>query len=86
MVSHKKPDPEIYILIAENLDVRPEQCCVIEDTKNGVRAAKAAGMKCIVTRSQYSKDEEFPEADLVVDSLGESENAVTIDTIAALFK
>jgi HAD superfamily hydrolase (TIGR01509 family) len=86
VVSHKKPDPEIYILIAENLDVRPEQCCVIEDTTNGVRAAKAAGMKCLVTRSQYSKDEEFPEADLVIDSLGESENAVTIDTIAALFK
>jgi HAD superfamily hydrolase (TIGR01509 family) len=86
VVSQKKPNPEIYILVAENLDVRPEQCCVIEDTKNGVRAAKAAGMKCVVTRSQYSKDEEFPEADLVVDSLGESENAVTIDTIAALFK
>jgi len=86
VVSRKKPDPEIYFLAAEKLGVKPEECCVIEDTKNGVRAAKAAGMKCVVTKSQYSKNDEFPEADLVVDSLGEGEDAVTIDTIEQLFK
>lgn len=86
VVSRKKPDPEIYFLAAEKLGVKPEECCVIEDTKNGVAAAKAAGMKCVVTRSQYSQNDEFPEADLVVSSLGEGEGAVTIDTIEALFK
>jgi len=85
VVARKKPDPEIYLLAAEKLGVQPEECCVVEDTDNGVQAAKAAGMKCVVSKSQYSKDDEFPEADLVVDSLGEGENAVTIATIAKLF-
>lgn len=87
VVSRKKPDPEIYLLAAEKLGVKPEECCVVEDTGNGLAAAKAAGMKCVVTRSQYSKDEPFPEADLAVDSLGDSaENGVTIDTIISLFR
>ena len=85
VVKMKKPDPEIYLLAAEKLSVKPEDCCVVEDTGNGVQAAKAAGMKCLVTKSEYSKDEEFPEADLVVDSLGEGENAVTIETLEELF-
>ena len=86
VVSHKKPDPEIYVLAADKLAVNPEECCVVEDTGNGVKSAKAAGMKCIVTRSQYSKDEEFSQADLVVDSLGEGPNRVNIDTIASFFE
>ena len=86
VVTRKKPDPEIYLLAAQKLGVKPEECCVIEDTGNGVRAAKTAGMKCIVTRSQYTKTELFPAANFVVDSLGEGKGAVTIDAIQAIFK
>jgi len=86
VVSRKKPDPEIYLLVADKLGVKPEECCVVEDTENGVKAAKAAGMKCIVTRSRYSKDEEFSQADLIVDSLGEGSDGVNIDTIASFFE
>ena len=86
IVSHKKPDPEIYLLAADKLGVKPEECCVVEDTENGFKAAKAAGMKCIVTRSQYSKDEDFSQANLVVDSLGQGSDRVTIDTIASFFE
>lgn len=85
VVSRKKPDPEIYLLAAEKLAVRPEECCVIEDTENGVAAAKRAGMKCVVTRSRYSRHEEFTAADLVVDSLEQGDGPVTIEIIAALF-
>lgn len=44
MVLRKKPDPDIYLLAAQNLSVRPDRCIVIEDTPNGIRAAYAAGM------------------------------------------
>lgn len=87
VVKRKKPDPEIYQRNAERLNVPPETCCVVEDMVIGLRAAKAAGMKCIVTRSWYSKTDDFTGADLVVDSLGEpgDRTVVTIDTLAALF-
>jgi len=85
VVSRKKPDPAIYLLAAKKLGVKPEECCVIEDTENGVQAAKATGMTCIVTRSQYTKTEVFPSADIVVDSLGEGEETVTIEGIQAIF-
>lgn len=43
-VSHGKPDPEIYLLAANRLDVEPSQCLAFEDSNNGVRAAVAANM------------------------------------------
>lgn len=87
VVSKKKPDPEIYLLAARTLMVQPAECCVVEDTDNGFQAAQAAGMRCVVTRSQYSKNEQFPGADLVVDSLGEAAEAdsVSIAKIKTLF-
>ena len=87
VVKNKKPDPEIYFLAAEKLGVKPEECAVVEDTMNGLRAAKGAGMKCVVTRSEYTKNEPFEEADLVVDSLGEPPGPhVSIEDIRALFQ
>ncbi|MCV5335454.1 HAD family hydrolase, partial [Escherichia coli] len=43
-MSHGKPDPEIYLLAANRLDVEPSQCLAFEDSNNGVRAAVAANM------------------------------------------
>lgn len=47
MVRVAKPDPEIFLLAAQKIDVRPEHCTVIEDSTFGIRAAKAAGMRCL---------------------------------------
>lgn len=71
VVTKKKPDPEIYMLATERLAVDPANCVVIEDSRNGLLAAKGAGMKCLVTVNGYTRNEDFTEADLVVDSLGE---------------
>lgn len=46
-VSAGKPDPEIFRLAARRLDAVPAECAAIEDSANGVRAAKAAGMRVI---------------------------------------
>ena len=46
-VEHGKPAPDIFLLTAERLGVPPEECFVFEDSANGVKAAHAAGMKCI---------------------------------------
>jgi HAD superfamily hydrolase (TIGR01509 family) len=46
-VTHNKPDPEIDLLVASRLGVPPAECVVIEDSPSGVRAALAAGMRCI---------------------------------------
>ncbi|CAA3007478.1 haloacid dehalogenase-like hydrolase domain-containing At3g48420 [Olea europaea subsp. europaea] len=51
VVPRKKPDPAIYMLAAETLGVEPSSCVVVEDSAIGLAAAKAAGMKCIVTKS-----------------------------------
>ena len=74
VVSKKKPDPEIYNLASQRLSLDPSECVVVEDSRNGLLAAKAAKMLCIVTTNGYTKDEDFTEADLVVSELGDKPN------------
>ncbi len=76
-VSHSKPDPEIFLKTASELNVKPDRCVVFEDSIFGVKAAKSAGMRCIaVTTGVYSKEELNREKpDLIVKSLKDSEIA-----------
>merc|ERR550537_571999 len=71
MVKAKKPDPAIYLMAAKALGIAPMKCVVLEDTNIGMKAGKAAGMSVIVTKSIYSEDEDFGDADLVVTSATE---------------
>ncbi|KAJ0248441.1 CBBY-like protein [Hirschfeldia incana] len=71
VVPKKKPDPAIYNLAAETLGVDPSKCVVVEDSAIGLAAAKAAGMTCIVTKSGYTADENFENADAVFDCIGD---------------
>ncbi|WOG99432.1 hypothetical protein DCAR_0518780 [Daucus carota subsp. sativus] len=71
VVPRKKPDPAIYNLAASTLEVDPSSCVVVEDSAIGLAAAKAAGMKCIVTKSGYTADEDFLNADAVFDCIGD---------------
>jgi len=85
VVSKKKPDPEIYNLAVERLAVKPDECVVIEDSRNGFLAAKTAGMHCVVTTNGYTEKEDFSGADLVVSELGDPPGVkVTIETLMAL--
>jgi HAD superfamily hydrolase (TIGR01509 family) len=71
VVSRKKPDPEIYLLASERTGLEPDQCVVIEDSYNGVRAAKEAGMFVVATPNPYTEQEDLSQADLVVSCLGD---------------
>ena len=66
-----KPDPAIYLQTAAHLMVEPKECVVIEDTENGARAAKAAGMYCIGFRSPHSGRQDLSMCDEVVDEMAE---------------
>jgi len=82
VVARKKPDPEIYNLCAQKLGLHPQNCFVVEDSRNGLLAAKAAGFRCLITTNDYSKEEDFSEADLVTDGLGDGDKIrVTIATL-----
>lgn len=71
VVSKKKPDPEIYNLALQKRGLKPEECIVIEDSRNGILAAKAAGMHVAATTNIYTEREDLSEADIVVTSLGD---------------
>jgi HAD superfamily hydrolase (TIGR01509 family) len=71
IVPAKKPAPDIYNLALERLQLTPQNCVAVEDSRNGMLAACAARIPVIVTVSFFTKDEDFREAELVVDSLGE---------------
>jgi HAD superfamily hydrolase (TIGR01509 family) len=71
MVSKKKPDPEIYNTALSKTGLKPEECLVIEDSRNGVLAAKAAGMYVVATTNHYTEKEDLSDADLIVTCLGD---------------
>ena len=71
VVSKKKPDPEIYNLALEKTGLRPEECIVVEDSRNGVLAARAAGMNIVATTNVYTEGENLSDADIIVTCLGD---------------
>ena len=79
-VRRAKPAPDVYLLAALRLSVPPQACVALEDSTNGVRAAKAAGMACVAVPSPLTRQLDFSAADLVVTSLED----LAIETIRAL--
>jgi HAD superfamily hydrolase (TIGR01509 family) len=76
-VSNSKPDPEIFKKAAEMLGVDPSECMVIEDSTNGIKAAKAAGMMCLGYQNHHSGQQNLSDADWVVDDL----NNIDLDKV-----
>lgn len=70
-VSRKKPDPEVYQHAAKILGLDPGDCLAVEDTRNGILAALAAGMHCLVTPTRATAEHDFTDAARVVTHLGD---------------
>jgi HAD superfamily hydrolase (TIGR01509 family) len=81
-VAHGKPDPDVYVTVATRLEVPCDQCVAIEDSSNGLKAARAAGMRLIaIPRPEYPPEAEaLAGADVVLRSLEQ----LTVETIQAL--
>jgi len=75
VVPAKKPDPAIYLLAVQRLGLDPADTLVIEDSRNGLVAATAAGLACLITVSSYTARERFDEAVLVVNELGDPDRS-----------
>ncbi|HNT50685.1 MAG TPA: beta-phosphoglucomutase [Cyclobacteriaceae bacterium] len=76
MITHSKPNPEIFLLAASRLNVIPTGCLVFEDAEAGVEAALAAGMKCVGVGSP----DQLSKANLIVKQTADF-NVNTINTI-----
>ena len=72
-VARGKPAPDVYLEAARRLRVSPESCAAIEDSENGIRSAKAAGMRVLaIPNPQYPpEDEALTLADDVLGSINE---------------
>jgi HAD superfamily hydrolase (TIGR01509 family) len=78
IVPAKKPDPAIYTLALDRLELEPRDAIVVEDSRNGLLAAVRAGLRCVVTVSSYTAEEDMSDAVLVVTTLGDPGKPATI--------
>lgn len=81
MVTHCKPDPEIFLTAAERLGLEPKDCLVFEDALAGVSAARAAGMKVVTLTTTHTYEQlEASAPDLIIEDF----SALTVDQIMEL--
>ena len=71
VVSRKKPDPEIYNLALKLTGLKPDEAIVVEDSRNGMLAAKSAGIPVVVTTNGYTEKEDLSGGDIIVTCLGD---------------
>src|SRR5690606_3322721 len=75
-VERGKPFPDIFLKVAELYNIEPSDSLVIEDSHNGVLAAKAAGMTCIGYKNLNSGNQDLTKADIVIGHFDELSDKV----------
>ncbi len=78
IVPNKKPSPDIYNYVLEKMNLSPDECLVFEDSFHGLQAAYQANLKTIITVHNYTKQQDFSSANLVLNHLGEPHNPFTV--------
>ncbi|MGB7249142.1 MAG: HAD-IA family hydrolase, partial [Phormidesmis sp.] len=78
MVPHKKPAPDVFEYALAHLDLPPENCLGFEDTNNGLLSATQTGLKTVVTVNDYTRQQDFSKATLVISDFGEPEAPFTV--------
>ncbi len=78
IVEQKKPAPDIYNYVLEQLNVRADDCLVFEDSQAGLAAATQANLKTVITVNDYTAHQNFSEAVLVLSHLGEPDQPFTV--------
>lgn len=67
MITHGKPDPEVYLLAAQKLNLKPEACLVVEDAPVGIQAARSAGMAVMAVASTFRR-EDLTDYEILIDN------------------
>lgn len=80
-VDAPKPAPDLYLHAIRSLDADPNECIAFEDSHNGLMAAKAAGLRCVVVPTPMTRHMDFGLADLVVPRLGDPPLEVLIRSL-----
>jgi len=80
-VSAVKPDPELYLRVTDELGVKPEEALAFEDSLNGLRAAKAAGLHCTIVPNPVTSLLPFEHHDLRLDSMAEMPLGAVLERI-----
>lgn len=77
IVPAKKPAPDIYLWAMQQLGLSPAECLAFEDSENGLRASRGAGLKTVVTVNDYTRAHDFSGALTVLTDLGEPDAPYT---------
>ena len=77
IVPAKKPAPDIYVWALEQMKLKPEACLAFEDSENGIRASRGAGLTTLITVNDYTRDHDFTGAAVVLTDLGEPDAPAT---------
>jgi HAD superfamily hydrolase (TIGR01509 family) len=76
-VAAGKPAPDVYVEVARRLGLEPAECTAVEDSHNGIRSAKAAGLRCVaIPNARFPPGDAVADADIVLGSLAELTVAV----------
>ena len=78
IVPAKKPAPDIYLHVLEELGLKADECLAFEDSENGVLSSLAASLATIVTTNTYTEDHDFSGATLVLDQYGEPDQSANV--------
>lgn len=78
IVPAKKPAPDIYLWALEKMNLTARDAIAFEDSLNGIKSSAAADLKTIITINDYTKDDDFSQAQLVLDSMGEPSDAFQV--------
>ncbi len=80
-VDNIKPNPDLYVVALSRLGTSPDRAVAIEDSQNGVVAAKGAGMFCVAVPNQMTMDMPLENADLRLGALSEMRLQTLLDTL-----
>jgi HAD superfamily hydrolase (TIGR01509 family) len=80
-VSNGKPAPDIFLKVSERFNISPVNCYVIEDSTNGIRAARSAGMHCIGFSNNETNSQDLSGSDIILKNFGKNNRKMFIDHI-----
>lgn len=78
IVPAKKPAPDIYDYALKSMQLDADQCIAFEDSINGIKSSLGANLNTIITINDYTKDDDFSNASIVLDQMGEPGQAFSV--------